>query len=386
MARRQFGTVRRLRSGRFQARYRDALGRQVAAPHIFETKGDATRWLAAAQTDMVRGTFIDPRAGQLTFADWAKEWLAFKAGQRRSTLARDLAAIRAHFDPVIGEVPVGAVTPLQVRRIAQNMQQAGLTAKSVRTYMGTLQAIFATAVDSDMIGRSPVRLRSLGLRPVVKKERPTISASQLNALADAIDGRYRALVLLAGMVGLRWGEAIALRVGDVDFLRRVIRVEQTVEEVSGQARIVPQVKSDASRRTVAAPPTLINALATHVSRFRAEAGHDDLHFLGPRGGVLRRHFEARKFKPAVRAAGLPETLTFHGLRHVATSFMVANGEHPKVIQVRLGHADPAVSLGIYAHVSAEVDRAAADRLDQLFEFSPDSRGTVEARTAPHDST
>jgi integrase len=382
MARRQFGTVRRLRSGRFQARYRDALGRQVAAPHLFETKGDATRWLAAAQTDMVRGTFIDPRAGQLTFADWAEEWLAFKAGQRRSTLARDVAAIRAHFDPVIGKVPVGAVTPLQVRRIIQNMQQAGLTAKTVRTYVGTLQAIFAAAVDSDMIGRSPVRLRSLGLRPVVKKERPTISASQLNALADSIDGRYRALVLLAGMVGLRWGEAIALRVGDVDFLRRVIRVEQTVEEVSGQARLVPQVKSDASRRKVAAPPTLINALASHVSRFRAEAGHDDLLFVGPRGGVLRRSFEARKFKPAVRAAGLSETLTFHGLRHVATSFMVANGEHPKVIQVRLGHADPAVSLGIYAHVSAEVDRAAADRLEQLFEFSPDSRGTVEARPAP----
>jgi hypothetical protein len=66
--------------------------------------------------------------------------------------------------------------------------------------------------------------------------------------------------------------------------------------------------------------------------------------------------------------------------------MVANGEHPKVIQVRLGHADPAVSLGIYAHVSAEVDGAAADRLDQLFEFSPDSRGTVEARPAPGNPT
>ncbi|MBA2496696.1 MAG: tyrosine-type recombinase/integrase [Acidimicrobiia bacterium] len=80
------------------------------------------------------------------------------------------------------------------------------------------------------------------------------------------------------------------------------------------------------------------------------------------------------FHSAVAAAGLPRTLTFHGLRHVATTLMIANNEHPKVIQHRLGHADPAMSLGVYGHVSDDLDQAAAVRLDVL--FRPQSLGSV----------
>lgn len=230
MGRRPFGTIRKLPSGRYQARYSDPAGRQVTAPRSFETKRDADRWLATVQSDMVRGAWTDPRAGTVTFADWAEEWLGFKAGQRPATLARDRAAIRTHFLPVIGDVPVVAVTPVHIRRIVKEMQERGLSAKSVRTYMGTLQAVFVAAVDSDLIARSPVRTRTLGLRPVVRPDRPTLSAEQLDRLASTVPSHYRALVLLAGMVGLRWGEAIGLRIGDVDFLRRTIRIEQSVEE------------------------------------------------------------------------------------------------------------------------------------------------------------
>lgn len=98
-------------------------------------------------------------------------------------------------------------------------------------------------------------------------------------------------------------------------------------------------------------------------------------FLGPKGGLLRRNFEARMFKPAVEAAGLPENLTFHGLRHVATTLMIANNEHPKVIQHRLGHADPAMSLGVYGHVPDDLDQATAVRLDDLFRRKPTNEGS-----------
>lgn len=72
------------------------------------------------------------------------------------------------------------------------------------------------------------------------------------------------------------------------------------------------------------------------------------------------------FKPAVEAAGLPENLTFHGLRHVATTLMIANNEHPKVIQHRLGHADSAMSLGVYGQVPDDLDHDVASRLRRLF--------------------
>ena len=92
-------------------------------------------------------------------------------------------------------------------------------------------------------------------------------------------------------------------------------------------------------------------------------------FVGPKGGVLRRAFEQRTFKPAVASAGLPSALTFHGLRHVAATLMVANNEHPRVIQHRLGHTDPTLSMGLYAHVPDDADRA-ADHLQRLLADEP----------------
>ena len=368
MGRRQFGTVRRLASARYQARYTDQLGHQVAAPGSFTTKTEAMRWLAAAQTDIPRGHFVEPSAGQMLFTAWAEEWLATKPGQRAATLARDRVAIQTHFLPIIGEMGLGSITPAHIRRVVRDMQATGLSAKSVRTYVGTLQAMFASAVEADVIVRSPVRVRSLGLQTVVRRERPTLTAEQLEALTEVVPNRYAALVLLAGVTGLRWGEAIGLRIGDVDFLRRTVSVSQTVEEVSGVVKVVGATKTAASRRRFSIPTFLAERLSAHVAEYRPESGPGDLLFVGPKGGLLRRSFLARTFRPAVVAAGLPEGLTFHGLRHVAASLLVTNGEHPKVIQARLGHSDPSISLGIYAHVSDDLDRAVGDRLGSLFEL------------------
>jgi len=116
---------------------------------------------------------------------------------------------------------------------------------------------------------------------------------------------------------------------------------------------------------------------------RGPVGPDDLVFLGPKGGVLRRAFEQRTFKPAVASAGLPSALTFHGLRHVAATLMVANNEHPRVIQHRLGHTDPTLSMGLYAHVPDDADRAAADHLQRLLAEAPEGRATSPTAQLKH---
>jgi len=88
------------------------------------------------------------------------------------------------------------------------------------------------------------------------------------------------------------------------------------------------------------PAFLIDELARHISNHRPGTGPDDLVFTGAQGGPLRRSFEARTFKPALEKACLDPALTFHGLRHVAASLMVEHGEHPRVIQARLGLVAP----------------------------------------------
>lgn len=364
-SRRQFGNVRRRKSGRYQVRYRDQTGRLVSAPETFIRKGDAVSYLATVEADQLRGAYIDHRAGRITVERWAEEWMTAKRGQRAATLARDRAAL-AHALPLIGSLPLAAVTPAHVRKVVEAMRAAGLASKSMRTYLGTLRALFNAAVESDRLPRSPVRVRSLDLGPTLRTQRPTLTAEQLLRLADEVPERYSALVLVAGVLGLRWSEAIALRVRDIDFLRRTLTVSQTIEEVAGKLRAIEATKTKASRRTMTVPPFLIERLSHVVASHGSEVHPDLLLFTGPKGGLLRRAFLDRTLRPAIRRAGLPEKLTFHGLRHVATSLMVETGEHPKVIQARLGHASPALSMGLYAHVPDDLDRAAASHLEDLF--------------------
>ena len=113
MSKRQFGSVRRLQSGRWQARYPNGSGLLVPADRTFSTKSDATRFLASVQTDMARGRFLDPKEGKITLAQWSDEWLALP-GKRSASVARDrqdLAAFLTH----LGSLPLAAITPAQVQ-------------------------------------------------------------------------------------------------------------------------------------------------------------------------------------------------------------------------------------------------------------------------------
>lgn len=361
-ARRQFGRIRKLPSGRWQARYPDGSGRVIAAPTTFGSKADASRFLAQVQADLERGQWRDPRSGQVTFADWAEEWLRSNPSKRSTTAARDRVVLQTHFVPALGPRRIGSITPAHVRATVDAMA-ARLAPSTVRTNVGVLRAVFNAAVEADVLGRSPVR--GIRVQGPATRERPLLTPDELMLLADTIEPRYRALVLVAGVLGLRWSEAIGLRVGDVSFLGRTITVSQTISEVAGRLEVAP-TKSRSSRRTIAVPAFLLDELSHHLAAHRNRPGADDLVFVGPKGAPLRRSFAARIFTPAVRAAGLDPVLTFHGLRHVATSLMVASGEHPRVIQQRLGHATAKLSMELYAHVPEAADRDAATRLDAEF--------------------
>lgn len=359
--RRRFGRVRRLPSGRWQARYTGHDGRDHPAPETFATKTAADRWLALAEADMVRGEWVDPRAGKTTFATWAEQWLRSNPNKRATTRARDESVLRTHFIPTLGTRPLARITKLDVRHAVDAMA-SHLAPATVRTNYGVLTAVFNAAVEAELIAKTPCR--GITLPTVAKRERPTLTPAELERLAAEIPERYRPAIYLAAVLGLRWSEIVGLRVGHINFLDRTITILQTVAEVSGVLIMNQDAKSQASRRTMAVPPFLLDILAEHLAR-RAKPGPEEFAFIGPRGGLLRRSFEARFFLPAAQRAGL-ESLTFHGLRHVAASFLVDMGEHPRVIQHRLGHATSRLSMELYAHVSDSADRMAATRLQKHF--------------------
>jgi integrase len=361
-SRRRFGRIRRLPSGRWQARYPDGSGDDVPAPETFASKGDAARWLVMVEADMARGQYVDPRAGRITFDAWAKEWLG-RPGKRANSIARDRQGLEA-FTTHLGSRPLASITPMHVQAAVDERGRHCSTATLARD-VAAVRAVFNAAVDADLIARSPAR--KVALPKVRPPARTPLTAEELLRLADAIVGRYRALVLVGGVLGLRWGEAIALRLCDIDFMRRTVRVAQTVEEVAGQVQVVPgQAKTAGSLRTITAPPFLIDELARHLAAFRSGADREELVFVGPRGGILRRRFGERTFRPAVQRAGLDPSLTFQALRHVAMTALVDENVHPRVMQGRAGHASSRLTMELYSQVSDGADREAAMALENRF--------------------
>jgi len=162
-ARRRFGSVRRLPSGRWQARYWDAAGNRVGAPTTFATKGDAQRWLSAAETDQNRGEWHDPRLGDVPFCEWADRWMATKAptlGLATQDLYRYL--LRRHVVPRFGSMAVGRITAAEVQAWLADLHRSELSPNTVAKAYRCLSGAMDGAVDAGLIARSPCTLKGAG--------------------------------------------------------------------------------------------------------------------------------------------------------------------------------------------------------------------------------
>ena len=227
---------------------------------------------------------------------------------------------------------IGGIEPSDVRKWVADLNGSYSPATVRKTY-GLLATCLQAAVDDGLIGRTLCR----GVQLPAAAQRPArfLDVDEIGRLADNMPDRYRALVLTAAFTGLRWGELAALRVSDLELLKRRLRVNQALSRDRGKLTFGPP-KTTASRRTVSLSPNLVEIIADHIRRFPSDSG---LVFTASRGTVLRdTNFRRRVWGPAVTAAGL-EGLHFHDLRHSHVALLIAAGEHVKVIQSRLGHAD-----------------------------------------------
>lgn len=333
-------------------------------------------FLAAVETSLARGTWHDPSRSRTTFARLAADWLAHNPAKRATTYARDATVIRVHLDPVIGTLPATRVQPAQVQAVIDTMVGRGLGPKTIRTDYGVLRAIFAWAIETDLIDRSPCR--NIRLPALVHTDRPLASAAEIERLVAAMPVDYRVGVLL-GALGLRQGEVLGLRVGAVDFLRRTLTVRATLNEVDGRF-VEGRGKTVASGRTISVPGRVLDELSAHLAR-TGRTEPVDLIVQAPEGGPVRAtNFRQRIYDPALRRAGL-EGLTFHRLRHSAGHMLREVGVPLEVIQRRLGHASIRTTADIYGSLPEQVDRPVADKLDDLFRQAADARGPDAVQAA-----
>jgi integrase len=380
--RRAFGSLRRLPSGRWQARYRDPTGRSHTAPQTFTTKPEAARYLAQVQTDLARGEWTDPRAGRVAFAEWAVRWQATTTNLRPNTKALHAYLLHRFLLPAFGSTTLADIDLMAVRAWLAGLEAQPVSPNTVAKAYRLLARIMDTAVEAGVLLRNPCSVKGAATERAAEMRVATVA--QVAALAEAIRPRYRALVLVAAYAGLRWGELVGLRVKRVDLLHSRITVAEQATEIAGRFTWGPP-KTEAGRRTVTLPAVAAAALAEHLETY-SERDPDGLVFPSPEGGLLRRsNFGRRVWRPATRAAGL-EGLRFHDLRHTSATLSIAAGASTRELMARMGHSSSAAALR-YQHVMAGRDAAIAAALDELIqaastlaEESPPARsGTRVAR-------
>jgi integrase len=377
-AKRYFGNVRKLPSGRFQARYTGPDGLTYSArtpegkPLTFDTKGDAEAWLSIRHSEILRGAWLPPQdvgtsAPPVTVKQYADAWMTTR-DLKTTTRDHYRQLLDDHIYPTFKDVPVVDVKPAAVR--AWHAQLARGDGKKVKDRptarahaYGLLRTILHTAVADEVIAANPCRVRGGGQSKRAVKIQPA-SLAELEVLVNAMPGRLKLMVLLAAWCALRFGELAEIRRGDVDVKNLVVHVRRGVTRTKGKM-VVDDPKSEAGKRPVNVPPHLKPLVLQHLRDHMAVTGRDALLFpsAGDPNHQLTPSTLYKSWYPARDAAGRPD-LRFHDLRHTGAVLAAATGATLAELMARLGHSTPGAALR-YQHASQERDKVIAAALSKL---------------------
>lgn len=326
----------------------------------FKTKRAAEAWASSNEVAKARGEYVAPSLGRVTVGELGPAWLERQRGHMKPSGYRSYeSAWRVHVEPRWRRAKVGEIRYTDVQ--AWVTELAGeLSPSMVATVFSVLARILDDAVRDRMLAANPARGVKLPSRG--KRQNVYLTAGQLGALAVEA-GRYGSLVLLLGTAGLRWGEAAALRVADVDFLRRRITLHQNAVMV-GRTVHVGSLKSGHAR-TVALSGFVVDELAVTCEG----KGRDDLIWPARDGGYLGPPASNKSWlSGAVGRCKVADPLfpqiTAHALRHTAASLAISAGANVKVVQRMLGHASAAMTLDVYADLFDDDLTGVAAKLDE----------------------
>lgn len=346
---------KRTRNGqvRWYARYRDDHGKQRVK--VFDRKLDAERHLTAVGAALLTNSYVDPKAGTLTVAQFYALWSPRQVWTSGTEKAMSLAVRSTTF----ANVRLRELRTSHIEAWVKAMTVKGLAPGTIRTRFNNVRSLLRAAVRDRMIASDPsegVRLPR-GRARDVSMIIPT--PEQVGALLGTAEDAVRAFIALCAFAGLRLGEAAALQAHDVDFLRRTITVRRQVQR-AGKGHVEIRPPKYGSERTVYVPDGLLQIVARHVERHRAEPWL----FVSERGEPPHQNTVGYWWRQTRKAAGVP-ALRLHDLRHFFASGLIAEGCDVVTVQRALGHKSASTTLNTYSHLWPSAEdrtRAAADRM------------------------
>jgi integrase len=272
--------------------------------------------------------------------------------------AMDLAVNSVTF----GSTPLSELRTSHVQAWVKAMQDKPLEPSTINTRVTNVRGVVRAAVRDRVLARDVTDGVRMPRRRKASAAMSIPTPDEVNKLLAKSDGAFVAFIGLCAFGGLRLGEAAALQVSDVDFLKRAIHVRRQVQRANGkQVEIRPPKYG--SERTVYAPDGLIDMLSEHVRVYRPEGEPDRWLFPGEGEHPLHQNSVGYWWRRTKDRAGLDYRL--HDLRHFYASGLIHAGCDVVTVQRALGHGNASVTLSTYSHLWPNADdrtRAAATAL------------------------
>ena len=352
-----------------------ATGKRLTRYHSFKgTKREAEIELVRLKASADRGEYVDP--SKLTLVEFLDQWEAWAASQvSAKTLERYHELAAHHVKPHIGNARVQKLKTVNFAVLYGKLQKAkpegaGLAPRTIGHVHRLLHRVFGHAVKWGIVVINPVTAAE---PPRVQRtEIQILAPDQIKLVLQALRGRRLYGVALTGLAtGMRRGEIVALRWGDIDLDNGKIRVDRSLEQTNGGLAF-KEPKTKAGRRVVSIPSSVIAELRNHwreqqedrLALGMGKAGNDDLVFPRWDGSPWPPDRLSSTWAKTISTLKLPK-VTFHALRHTHASQLIAAGLDVVTVSRRIGHSNPTVTLTVYAHLFGSTDERAAAAVEAV---------------------
>lgn len=347
-----------------------------------KTRREVELRLSEIKLSLNKGTYVHPYL--LTLADWVHAWLERKAQEVRPKTAlvyrQDLSLVIPELAGKargLGSLKLQAVKPHHIQGALDHLVKEGIARRTILKVYQLLRAAFDEAVRMELVARNPVvsvrppKPSQLAEGEPAPKPGRTLEPFEIRALLQTAQGHPMELFfrLLLGM-GLRRGEALGLKWGDIDFERAELRVQRAWTKLGSEGEITAP-KTLKSKRVLPIPPDLLEALREKYAELSLRKPPEELRedWLFPsRDGetpVYPDH-PNHVLRALCKKAGI-RPCRIHDLRHTWGSLMLARGVPLEVVSERLGHASFEITLRVYRHVLEEERRSHVLDLRTLLE-------------------
>lgn len=351
-------SIQKRPNGKYLVRWRNEENKERSRQ--FDLMRDAKRYAAQIETDMARGDYVDPKAGDITLREFYDDWKQRQLWTTNTTSNSERAMKRADF----------ADTPLnQIRRTHVESWVKGMTREykpnTTRMHFQLVSAVLRGAVTDGLIVKNPAAGVKLPKRETEEHTMTIPTPEEVGSVIDAADEWFQAYIALCAFAGLRRGEACGIQLSDIDFLGKTIRVDRQIQHPRRKKpEIIPPKRG--SKRTVPVPEDLIVMLSEHVKNVGV-SGKEQWLFPGKHGPLSPSSAYAYWVKFAERAR--VEGVTLHDLRHFFASGLIAAGCDVVTVQRAMGHSSASMTLDVYSHLWPDAADRTRDAVSGLMDSS-----------------